>query len=102
MELKKNYGNNIALSLCKKKYIIGNNMNISLVITMTFTYTIIVISWVILLYQLYSMYMFFIGLLLYLLMLYYYLKSFFTEPGIIPRNHEKFILNNDISQKKNE
>ena len=102
MELKKNYGNNIAISICKKRYILGNNMNILLVVIMTFTYTIIIISWVILLYQLYPIYVFIIGSFLYLLVLYYYLKSFFTEPGIIPRNHENFILyNNNDTQNQN-
>ena len=99
MEIK-NYGNNISIKICKKKYILGNNMNISLVIIMTFTYTIIFISWVILLYKLYSLYVFIIGAILYLLMLYYYLKSFFTEPGIIPRNYEKLILNGNFAQNK--
>ena len=72
-------------------------MNICLVIIMTFTYTIIIFFWIILLYQLYPLYLFFIGFILYLFLLYYYLKSFFTEPGIIPRNHPKYILNNNIN-----
>ena len=97
MESKKNYGNNISISFCRKKYVIGNNMNISLVITMTFTYTLIIFFWIILLYQLYPLYLFFIGFILYLFLLYYYLKSFFTEPGIIPRNHPKYILNNSVN-----
>ena len=96
MESKKNYGNNISISFCRKKYIIGNYMNISLVIIMTITYTLIIFFWIILLYQLYPLYLFFVGFILYLFLLYYYLKSFFTEPGIIPRNHPKYILNNNI------
>ena len=99
MENIKNYGNNISITICKKKYIIGNNMNISLVIIMTFIYTILLILWIILLYKLYSLYVFLLGIFLYLLMLYYYLKSFFTEPGIIPRNYPKYILNNNLNIK---
>jgi hypothetical protein len=33
--------------------------------------------------------------LFYSLLLYYYLKSFFTEPGIIPRNYPKYSLNRE-------
>ena len=99
MESKKNYGNNVKISFCGKKYIIGNNTNICLLIGMTFVYTIILIFWILLLYQLYSLFIFILGILLYLSLIYYYLKSFFTEPGIIPRNYPKYILNN-IKKKK--
>ena len=98
MESKKYYGNNLSISIFKKKYIIGNNMNISLIISMSFTYTIILSCWVILLYKLYSLYIFIIGFFLYLLLFYYYLKSFFTEPGIIPRNYPKYILNDNYNK----
>ena len=100
MESKKNYGNNLSISICKKKYIIGNNMNISLVIIMTFIYTILMILWVLLLYHLYSLIIFILGFILYILLLYYYLMSFFTEPGIIPRNYSKYILNKNIDNNK--
>ena len=102
MKSKKNYGNNIIFSFCGKEYIIGNNMNLSLVIIMTIVYTIILIFWITLLFQLYSLYIFIIGFFLYSLLLYYYLKSFFTEPGIIPRNHPKYILNNSIRNYQKE
>ena len=95
------YGNNYSISICRKKYVIGNNMNISLVITMTLTYTIILVCWIILLFKLYSLYLFIIGIILYLLLLYYYLISFFTEPGIIPRNYPEYILNNNINSNTN-
>ena len=100
MESKKYYGNNLSISICKKKYIIGNKMNLSLIISMSLTYTIILACWIILLYQLYSLYIFIIGIILYLLLLYYYLKSFFTEPGIIPRNYPKYILNDNNNNKE--
>ena len=99
MDSKKNYGNNLKILFCGKKYIIGNNMNISLIIGMTFTYTIIILFWIILLYQLYSLFIFVLGFFLYLSLVYYYLKSFFTEPGIIPRNHPKYILNKNNNIK---
>ena len=54
------YGNNYSISIFRKKYVIGNNMNISLVITMTLTYTIILVCWIILLFKLYSLYLFII------------------------------------------
>lgn len=101
MESKKNYGNNVKISFCGKKYIIGNNTNICLLIGMTFIYTIILIFWILLLYQLYSLFIFILGILLYLSLIYYYLKSFFTEPGIIPRNYPKYILNNIKTKKIN-
>lgn len=108
MDSKKNYGNNYSISIFKRKYIIGNNMNLNLVIIMTFTYTTILVLWVILLQKLYSHYIFITGIFLYFLLLYYYLKSFFTEPGIIPRSHHKYILNansnksNKNSSKEND
>jgi palmitoyltransferase ZDHHC9/14/18 len=93
MDSKKNYGNNYSITIFKRKYIIGNTMNLNLVIIMTFIYTAILVLWIILLQKLYPLYIFITGIFLYLLLLYYYLKSFFTEPGIIPRSHHKYILN---------
>lgn len=101
MDSKKYYGNNYSISIFKRKYIIGNTMNLNLIIIMTFTYTIILVLWVILLQKLYSLLTFIIGIFLYILLLYYYLKSFFTEPGIIPRSHHKYILNSN-SNKNNK
>ena len=95
MDLKKNYGNNITLSFCKKKYIIGNKFNISLLITMSFIYTLITSFWILLLYNTISKYILFFGVILYFLLIYNYLASFFTEPGIIPRNYSKYILNKE-------
>ena len=95
MDLKKNYGNNISISFCKKKYIIGIKLNISLVITMSLLYTFITSFWILFLYPSISLFIFFLGIFLYILLLYYYLKSFFTEPGIIPRNYPKYILNKE-------
>ena len=93
MELKKNYGNNISIKICKKKYIIGIKLNICLVINMCLIFTFIISFWILLLYKLLSIYIFLFGIFLYCLLIYNYLKSFFTEPGIIPRNYSKYILN---------
>ena len=101
MDSQKYYGNNYSISIFKRKYIIGNTMNLNLVIIMTFIYTAILVLWIILLQKLYSLYIFIIGIFLYFLLLYYYLKSFFTEPGIIPRSHHKYILNAN-SNKSNK
>ena len=95
MEYKKNYGNNITLSFCKKKYVIGNKFNISLLITMSFIYILIISLWILLLYKTISIYIIFLGIVLFLLLFYNYLSSFFTEPGIIPRNYKKYILNKE-------
>ena len=95
MELKKNYGNNITLSFCKKKYVIGNKLNISLLISMSFIYLFIISLWIIFLYKTISKYILLLGIILYLLLFYNYLTSFFTEPGIIPRNYKKYILNKE-------
>ena len=96
MELKKNYGNNLSITFCKKKYVIGNNLNISLVISMSFIFTLITVIWILFLYKVFYKYIFFIGVFLYFLLLYYYLKCFFTEPGIIPRNYSKYIFKKEI------
>ena len=98
MELKKNYGNNISFSFCKKKYIIGNKLNISLVINMSIIFTLITFCWVLFLYQIYPLYIFFFGIVLYCLLLFYYLKCFFTEPGIIPRNYSKYIFKKEMKE----
>ena len=95
MEYKKNYGNNITLAFCKKKYVIGNKFNISLLITMSFIYILIISLWILLLYKSISIYIIFLGIVLFLLLFYNYLSSFFTEPGIIPRNYKKYILNKE-------
>lgn len=96
MELKKNYGNNLSITFCKKKYVIGNNLNISLVISMSFIFTLITVIWILFLYKIFYKNIFFIGAFLYFLLLYYYLKCFFTEPGIIPRNYSKYIFKKEI------
>ena len=98
MDSKKYYGNNYSITIFKRKYIIGNTMNLNLVIIMTFIYTAILVLWIILLQKLYSLYIFITGIFLYFLLLYYYLKSFFTEPGIIPRSHHKYILDSNSSK----
>ena len=95
MDLKKNYGNNISISFCRKNYIIGNKFNVCLVITMSIIFTLIITFWILLLYNTISKFIFFIGIILYILLIYNYLKSFFTEPGIIPRNYYKYILNKE-------
>lgn len=101
MDSIKYYGNNYSISIFKRKYIIGNTMNLNLVIIMSFIYTAILVLWIILLQKLYSLHIFIIGIFLYFLLLYYYLKCFFTEPGIIPRSHHKYILNAN-SNKNNK
>lgn len=98
MDSIKYYGNNYSISIFKRKYIIGNTMNLNLVIIMSFIYTAILVLWIILLQKLYSLHIFIIGIFLYFLLLYYYLKCFFTEPGIIPRSHHKYILNENSSK----
>ena len=98
MDLKKNYGNNISFSCCKKKYIIGNKLNVCLVINMSFIFTIITICWILFLYKIYSIFIFLFGIVLYCLLLYYYLKCFFTEPGIIPRNYNKYIFKKETKE----
>ena len=102
MDLKKNYGNNLSLFCCKKRYIIGNKMNLSLIIIMSLNYTLITSLWIISLYTFYSLYIYILGIFLYSLLIYYYLKSFFTEPGIIPRDHPKYILNKDKIKAKED
>ena len=98
MDLKRNYGNNISFSCCKKKYIIGNKLNVCLVINMSFIFTIITICWILFLYKIYSIFIFLFGIVLYCLLLYYYLKCFFTEPGIIPRNYNKYIFKKETKE----
>ena len=77
-------------------------MNLSLIIIMSLKYTLITSLWIISLYTFYSLYIFILGIFLYLLLIYYYLKSFFTEPGIIPRSHPKYILNKDKIKAKED
>jgi hypothetical protein len=62
---------------------------------MSFIYLFIISLWIIFLYKTISKYILLLGIILYLLLFYNYLTSFFTEPGIIPRNYKKYILNKD-------
>ena len=84
----KQFGNNYSIKCCKKNYVIGNKMNLSLIILMTFIYIIILTIWIILLYKIYPIYIFIIGIFFYLIMQYNYILSFLTEPGIIPRKQQ--------------
>ena len=93
MNLQKNYGNNLRCSFFKKNYIIGNKFNVSLVITMSIIFTLIISLWILFLFNTISKFIIIFGIFLYFLLIYNYLKSFFTEPGIIPRSYPKYILN---------
>ena len=93
MNLQKNYGNNLRCSFFKKNYIIGNKFNVSLVITMSIIFTLVISLWILFLFNTISKFIIIFGIFLYFLLIYNYLKSFFTEPGIIPRSYPKYILN---------
>ena len=47
MEKTKSYGNNITITLCNKKYIIGIKDDYLLVIQMTILYIFIIIFWIV-------------------------------------------------------
>ena len=97
----KNIGNNI---ICCNKYVFGTKDNLGLFILILFGIILTYIGWIISNNYFYPIYFYFIGTILFLLTIIFFLLSFFTEPGIIPRFHpdfqekeekdEKIIINN--------
>ena len=97
----KNIGNNI---ICCNKYVFGTKDNLGLFILILFGIILTYIGWILSNNYFYPIYFYFIGTILFLSTIIFFLLSFFTEPGIIPRFHpdfqekeekdEKIIINN--------
>jgi palmitoyltransferase ZDHHC9/14/18 len=102
MEKTKSYGNNITITLCNKKYIIGIKDDYLLVIQMTILYIFIIIFWIVTLISFYHLSLFIITSILFIIMIYNYLCCFFKEPGIIPRNSDKFPIKDDENEINND
>ena len=98
MKETKPYGNNFILNLCNKKYVIGYKHDYLVVFEMTTLYIFILVFWIVTLRSFYHYSLFIITSILFLIMIYNYLLCFFKEPGIIPRNSNKF----PIDKNENE
>lgn len=98
---RKNYGNNLMVKCFKHQYIIGLKRDIKLIIIMIISYIALFTGWVICLYSFYPFYLLMIGALLFILVLWYYLISFLTEPGIIPRRYHTFMTLCEGSNEQN-
>ena len=83
----KNIGNNIIFC---NKYVFGTKDNLGLFILILFGIILTYIGWIISNNYFYPIYFYFIGTILFLSTIIFFLLSFFTEPGIIPRFHPDF------------
>ena len=96
-----NIGSNIVLC---NKYVIGLGSNLSLIILMFLLEFALFAVWIVFNNSFFPFYIYIIGGLFILLTDIFWLITFFTEPGIIPRNHPDFIKkenNNEEENKKN-
>lgn len=82
-------------------YIIGIKKDIKLVFIMVIAYFASFTGWVLCLYSFYPFYLFMISGLIFILVIWYYLISFFTEPGIIPRRYHTFITLSEGNHEQN-
>ena len=83
----KNIGKNIILC---NKYVFGIKENLGLFILIFFGVILTFTGWIISNNYFYPIYIYLIGTILFLSTVIFFLLCFFTEPGIIPRNHPNF------------
>ena len=83
----KNIGKNIILC---NKYVFGIKENLGLFILIFFGIILTFAGWIISNNYFYPIYIYLIGTILFLSTVIFFLLCFFTEPGIIPRNHPNF------------
>ena len=102
MKETKQYGNNFILNLCNKKYVIGYKHDYLIVFEMTTLYIFILVFWIVTLRSFYHYSLFIITSILFLIMIYNYLLCFFKEPGIIPRNSNKFPIDKNENELNEE
>ncbi len=102
MKENKSYGNNFIITLCNKKYVIGYKEDYLTVIQMSTLYIFILIFWIVTLRSFFHFSLFLITSILFFIMIYNYLLCFFKEPGIIPRNSNKFPIKDNNENEINE
>ena len=96
----KNYGNNMTISFCKRKKIIGIKKDSKLVVGMALIFVLSYIGYILCFWMFYHFSLIIISSILFFLMIYNYLLCFFKEPGIIPRKSELFKLDSSKMQIK--
>ena len=96
-----NIGSNIVLC---NKYVMGLNSNVPIIISMILLEFAIFAIWIVFNYSFFPYYIYIIGGVFLLLTDIFWIITFLTEPGIIPRNHPDFIKkekNNEEEKKQN-
>ena len=92
-----NIGRNIVIC---KKYVIGIRETFHLIISMIILEIFEVIAFIILNDSFFPFYIYIIVGVLFLMNLIFYIITFLTEPGIIPRNHPDFIKKENLEENK--
>lgn len=92
-----NIGRNIVIC---KKYVIGVKDTFSLIISMIIIEIIELIAFILSNNTFFPIYIYIFAGVLLLINLIFYIMTFLTEPGIIPRNHPDFIKKENITENK--
>ena len=92
----RNIGKNIVLF---HKYVIGIKLNICTFISTLIGMFITFLSWIFSNNYFYSVYIYFFGSIFFVLTQIFFLLCFFSEPGIIPRNHPNYQEKRDETNK---
>lgn len=98
---KRNIGRNI--TLCGGKIIAGTPDQLYLITLMVCSFLAILIIWTIFVSSLFSGLlgiMFYLELVSFFATLFYYLRCFFSDPGIIPKNYLKYIAKDNLAEDR--
>lgn len=89
-----NIGDNRIITNCitKKKIVIGIDQSFCLFFLIFLAMFLTIVIWLASNNTFFNIYLYIIGVTLYLLTAYYMILTYLTEPGIIPRNHPDYII----------
>lgn len=96
----KTYGNNMTISFCNRKKIIGIKKDAKLVFAMLLIFILTFTGYILCFWMFYHFSLIIISSILFFLTIYNYLLCFFKEPGIIPRKSELFKLDSSKMHMK--
>ena len=100
--LKNHYGNIGSNCVLCNKYVVGYKNGFVVVLSMLIGEFLLFSAWIVFNNTFFPFYIYIIGGFFFLLNVIFYLLSFLTEPGIIPRNHPDYTINrNDKIENNN-
>ena len=99
-----NIGDNRIITNCitRKKTVIGIDQSFCLFFLIFLAMFLTIVIWLASNNSFFNIYLYIIGVTLYLLTAYYMLLCYLTEPGIIPRSHPDYIIKEDSSTESDE